>query len=136
LILICADFFFSDLIHLVTEPPDVILVAALSVTRKPTPHYARALWRHLAVARAYEFGAYVGISDWAHTAALPSSAGVSGFADPTASDAGGLFIPTGDAGVAVHSIDRSALEAFRGDRRARGFFWRGAEAGTSGDVVS
>jgi predicted amidohydrolase len=51
LVLVCADFWFSDLFQRVTRLPDIILVPALSVTRKPTPDYSRALWRHLAVAR-------------------------------------------------------------------------------------
>ena len=83
LVLICADFWFSDLFNRVVHRPDLILVPALSITRKPDPGYSRALWRHLAVARAYELGVYVGISDWARESPLAlSAAGVAGFADP------------------------------------------------------
>ena len=126
LVLICADFWFADLIHTATRLPDVVLVPALSVTRKTGPEYSRALWRHLAVARAYEYGLYVGISDWAHASVLPRlfASSVGGFADPTTVDPDGLFQPTGDAGVAIHTLDFDRLEAFREDRRQRGFFWK------------
>src|SRR5207244_1755107 len=61
LVLVCADFWFADVILGATALPDLMLVPALSVTRKPTPAYSRALWRHLAVSRAYEYGVYVGL---------------------------------------------------------------------------
>lgn len=127
LILVCADFWFSDLFHRTTELPDLVLVPAHSVTRKPAPDYSRALWRHLAVARAYEFGVYVGVSDWAAErgplpVGLPAS-GVGGFADPTQVDPDALYTPIrGDA--QIYELDFTALEAFRKDRYARGFFWR------------
>lgn len=125
LVLVCADFWFSDLFHRTRELPDLVLVPAHSVTRKPSPDYSRALWRHLAVGRAYEFGVYVGISDWAYAPApvgLPAS-GVGGFADPTTIDPAGLYLPI-DGAVHVYPLDFDALDAFRRDRRARGFFWR------------
>ena len=103
------------------------LVPALSVTRKPTPEYSRALWRHLAVSRAYEYGVYVGISDWAHESELPvlPAAGVAGFADPTGTDPEKLFQPLGASAFAAHELDFERLEDFRRDRRSRGFFWKG-----------
>lgn len=127
LILICADFWFSDVFFRTSELPDLVLVPAHSVTRKPTPEYSRALWRHLAVARAYEFGVYVGISDWAPVPppvpiGLPAS-GVGGFADPTQVDPATLYLPISGA-LQTHELDFEALEAFRRDRYARGFFWR------------
>jgi predicted amidohydrolase len=126
LILICADFWFSDLFSRARELPDLILVPALSVTRKPTPEYSRALWRHLAIARAYEFGAYVGISDWSHLSELPAlfAAGVGGFADPTAIEPDRLFRPIGPQGIATIPLDFATLDAFRRDRALRGFFWK------------
>jgi len=126
LVLICADFWFADLIQTATRLPDVVLVPALSVTRKAGPEYSRTLWRHLAVARAYEYGVYVGISDWAHASVLPrlAASSVGGFADPTTVDPERLFQPTGDTGVAIHPLDFDRLEAFRDDRRQRGFFWK------------
>jgi len=126
LVLICADFWFADLIHTASRLPDVVLVPALSVTRKSGPAYSRALWRHLAVARAYEYGLYVGISDWAHASVLPqlSASSVGGFADPTTTDPDGLFQPIDGSGIAIHDLDFDRLEAFREDRRQRGFFWK------------
>jgi predicted amidohydrolase len=130
LVLVCADFWFADLLQRTSGVPDLVLVPALSVTRKPTPAYSRALWRHFAVCRAYEFGAYVGVSDWARTSVLPAHAtsGVGGFADPTVTEPARLFSPIGAGGVAVHRIDLRALDAFRRDRLARGFFWRAPAA--------
>lgn len=130
LILICADFWFADLFQRATSLPDIVLVPALSVTRKSTPDYSRALWRHLAVARAYEFGVYVGVSDWAYPSELPAlfASGVGGFADPTGIDPARFFVEIGQSGVSVHPLDFAALEAFRTDRRERGFFWKGDEA--------
>jgi predicted amidohydrolase len=126
LVLVCADFWFSDLWPRATRLPDLVCVPALSVTRKPAPDYSRSLWRHLAIARAYEFGTYVGISDWAHPSALPLSfaSGVGGFADPTPHDEARMFTPIGDTGVTTVSVDLPALEAFRRDRMERGFFWK------------
>ena len=127
LVLVCADFWFADVILGATALPDLLLVPALSVTRKPTPEYSRALWRHLAVSRAYEYGVYVGISDWAHDSKLPvlAAAGVAGFADPTVTDPEQLFRPLGGSRLMVHELDFDRLEAFRRDRRSRGFFWKG-----------
>jgi len=123
LVLVCADFWFSDVFYRASALPDLILVPAFSVSRKPTPDYSRALWKHLAVARAYEFGTYVGISDWMHSSEWPTASGVSGFGDPTQVDPDRFFSPTGGA-VRVYDIDWSALEAFRRDRVSRGFFWK------------
>lgn len=126
LVLICADFWFSDLFARAERLPDLVLVPALSVTRKSTPDYSRALWRHLAVARAYEFGAFVGVSDWGYPSRLPelSASGVGGFADPTLVEPARLFAPIGDRAVAVHELDFDKLAAFRQDRVERGFFWK------------
>ena len=127
LVLVCADFWFADVILGASALPDLLLVPALSVTRKPTPAYSRALWRHLAVSRAYEYGVYVGISDWAHESKLPAlaAAGVAGFADPTTTEPDELFRPLGASPFAVHELDFDRLEDFRRDRRSRGFFWKG-----------
>jgi predicted amidohydrolase len=126
LVLICADFWFSDVFLRAPKNPDLVLVPALSVTRKSGPEYSRSLWRHLAIERAYEFGTYVGVSDWAHTSRLPALAtsGVAGFADPTTPLPDQLFLPLGDQSIRVFQLDFAALDAFREDRRARGFFWQ------------
>ncbi|HEX4473756.1 MAG TPA: carbon-nitrogen hydrolase family protein [Polyangiaceae bacterium] len=125
LILICADFWFSDVFYRASALPDLVLVPAFSVSRKPTPEYSRALWQHLAVARAYEFGAYVGVSDWPHhaTGGAYSPSGVAGFADPTAVAPLDLFRGI-DGAVRVVPLDFDALDAFRADRTRRGFFWK------------
>ncbi len=125
LVLICADFWFSDLFARATTLPDVVLVAALSVTRKPTPDYSRALWKHLSIARAYEFGTYVGVSDWAHvpTPEHLFASGVGGLADPTVVDPAAFFTPI-EGGARLYDLDFERLSAFRKDRRERGFFWK------------
>jgi predicted amidohydrolase len=126
MMLICADFWFSDLFFQAEHLPDLVLVPALSVTRKSSPVYSRSLWRHLAVTRAYEFGVYVGISDWGHPSQLPNlfTSGVAGFADPTQTDPALFFCPVSDHGATMFELDFDRLEDFRADRRHRGFFWK------------
>ena len=68
LVLICADFWHSALLHTTDLRPDVIAVPSFSVSRLRPPTPARVIWRHMAISRAYEFGAYVAISDWATSA--------------------------------------------------------------------
>lgn len=125
-ILICADFWFSDLFERFEVRPDLLLIPSLSVTRKPTREYSRNLWRHLAISRAYEFGLYVGISDWAHTSKLGQfcTAGVGGFADPTQVSPERFFEATPSPGLSVCTVDLDRLDTFRRDRIERGFFWR------------
>jgi len=126
LVLICADFWYSDIILGTAEPPDLVLVPALSVSRKSSPAYAKALWKHLAVSRAYEFGTYVGISDWAEDSSLPKyrTSGVAGLADPPATDPEKFFTPVPGGGATVTELDFASIAAFREDRRMRGFFWK------------
>jgi predicted amidohydrolase len=126
LVLVCADFWFSDLVDRANGLPDLILVPALSVTRKPTPDYSRALWRHMAIARSYELATYVGVSDWAPGSELMSLqvSGVGGLANPTTTDPQRLFTHAVHGSATVFDLDFDALDAFRDDRRARGFFWR------------
>lgn len=124
LVLICADFFFGDWFHQGDPPPDLVLVPAFSVSRKPDPAFSRAVWMHTAVARAYEHGAYVGISDWDHDSQVPmySTSGTAGFADPTQELASRLFHTVPAGGVWVAHPEPSRLAAFREDRRERGFW--------------
>ena len=126
LVLICADFWFSDLFLQANAQPDLVLVPALSVTRKSTPDYSRALWRDLAVSRAYEFGVLAGISDWGFPSRLPKhiTSGVGGVADTTGVDPRDFYRPTGDAELQVIDVDLAALAHFRHDRRERGFYWK------------
>jgi hypothetical protein len=127
LVLICADFWFSDLYSKVKELPELVLVPALSVTRKPSSEYSRTMWRHLAVSRAYEFGVFVGISDWAEDSVLPvhRCSGVGGFADAATTDVRAFFTPIGQQRLQIITPDFGSLDAFRSDREARGFFWKG-----------
>ncbi len=119
-VFICADFFYSGF-HAAPRP-DLVLVAALSTSRKPSPHFSRAVWRHMAVAKAYELGAFVGVSDWTYDAQKrPSASGVAGFADPTQHDPAALFTPLDSGPFSVHTVDLAALAAFREDRKSQGF---------------
>jgi len=124
-VMVCADFWFFDLFERLASLPDLVLVPALSVTRKRTPDYSRALWRHLAISRAYELGVYVGISDWSADSDLGGlrAAGVAGLADPTRTDPEQFFRPV-EGTHGIFDVDLEALRRFRDDRRARGFFWR------------
>ncbi|MFA6234014.1 MAG: carbon-nitrogen hydrolase family protein [Bacteroidota bacterium] len=126
LVLICADFWFSDLFFQARALPDIVLVPALSVTRKSTPHYSRALWRHLAISRAYEFGVFAGISDWGHPSELPKhiTSGVGGFADTTGVDPDAFYHATGGTAIQIIEPDLEALAHFRHDRGDRGFYWK------------
>jgi predicted amidohydrolase len=126
LVLICADFWYADLLLGAVRQPDLILVPSLSVSRKSGPGYSRSLWRHLAVARAYEFGAFVGISDWGEDARLLKyrTCGVGGLADPTVVDPESFFRPVPAGRLGIYPLDFGALEAFRRDRKERGFFWK------------
>lgn len=109
-----------------TKLPDVILVPSLSVSRKPKGEYSRSLWHHLAISRAYEFGVYVGISDWGEQSTLPKyrTCGVGGFADPTLLNPDQFFQPIDEKGISIYKLNFKALESFREDRRQRGFFWK------------
>ena len=126
LIVVCADFWYSDIILQTKTLPDMILVPSFSVSRKPSAEYSRSLWRHLAVTRAYEFGVFVGISDWSADSSLPQNrtCGVGGFADPTQIEPEKFFQPIKSGGISLFKLDFDALEEFRKDRRTRGFFWR------------
>ena len=126
LVLVCADFWYVDLILRAPRAPDVIVVPALSVSRKSTPEYSRALWRHLCIARGYELGAFIGISDWAVDSELPvlRASGVAGFADPTELDPERFFTPVAPERARAFAMDFDALRAFRRDRTDRGFFWK------------
>ncbi len=123
LVLLCADFWFSRVFHDLPLEPDVVLVSSFSVSRKPDPHQPRSLWRHMAVARAYEFGAFVGISDWAHPIehAGTVSSGVAGLARPNPPLREPYFQPVSRAGTEAFELDFERLEELRRDRGATGF---------------
>jgi predicted amidohydrolase len=123
-VLVCADFFFSDLLHKLDGPVDIIAVPAFSLTRAPRPAPARTIWRHMSVSRAYESGVYVAVSDWAPGTPLAGhhSAGVAGVANPHAVDGEQLWRPIGRPQLLVQPLDLGRLAAFREDRRVRGLF--------------
>jgi predicted amidohydrolase len=121
-VMICADAWFAELLLDPPSPTDLIIVPSFSITRRP-PAFARALWRHLAVARAYEFSAFVAVSDWRQGATYHGSpsAGVSGVADPFPDDPERYFRPAAERTVSVHALDLAKLDGLRRDRLARGF---------------
>ena len=126
IVMICADFWYSDLLLSIGRQPDIVIIPALSVSRKSTPDFSKAQWKHLAIARAYEFGMYVGISDWSAASQLPKyrTCGVGGFADPTQTEPDLFYQPISEEGFSAFEIDMDALHAFRDDRKMRGFFWK------------
>ncbi|MBS4027339.1 MAG: carbon-nitrogen hydrolase family protein [Ignavibacteriales bacterium] len=125
LVLICADFWYSDLMFKTKKQPDVILVPSLSVSRKPNAGYSQSLWKHTAITRAFEFGAFVGISDWSENSLLQKNrtCGVGGFTDPTTIQDDNFFYAISSEGISMFKLDFDALDEFRSDRKMRGFFW-------------
>lgn len=121
---ICADLFDPALFRGAgPDDPAAILVCAASTSRKPDPDFARALWKHVAVARAWERNAHVVISDWAHAPHLPGvrTCGVSGHADPSR-QAPPFFAPTA-APAAWIRLPLEPLARLRRDRLSRNFLW-------------
>lgn len=123
--LLCADLWFSDLILGSRSLSELIVVPACSVSRKPSPQYSRTMWRHMAVSRAYEFGAFVGISDWSCDAELGAvrASAVAGLADPTQVEPHLLFNGLGMRRLCQYELDLERLLRFREDRESRQFFW-------------
>jgi hypothetical protein len=130
LIMICADFWHADAFPLDVGGLELILVPAFSVSQRPTPHMARARWRHAAVARAYDLSAFVAISDWAHPVRYGEalSSGVAGLAHPNPMSPAELFQPLGRRRAVAFSLSLAAITDLRENRRQRGFAsTRGAE---------
>ena len=124
LVLVCADFWYSNVFLQRLEPrPDLILVPTFSISLRATPHAARSLWRSMAISRAYEFGVYVGISDWAHPCdyhGLKSSS-VAGFADPRPHNHDEFFLRLGRRSIAAHTLDLARLRELREHRATHAF---------------
>lgn len=122
-VVVCADFWFSEFLHDLDASPDVVLVPAFSVSQKPSPDHARSLWTHMAASRAYEFSAFIGVSDWAHPVAWDglASSGVAGFADPNPTLDRAHFDPAASTGVMVVDPDFARLDDLRTNRIERGF---------------
>lgn len=123
LILLCADFWFSKSFELGSSLPDLVLVPTFSITQRSSPAPARSLWKHMAISRAYEFAAYVGISDWARTCSYHGhqSSAVAGLADPRPPSSNGFYKGLAARRVAPFSLDFSRLQALRDNRRLRDF---------------
>ncbi|WP_172124599.1 MULTISPECIES: carbon-nitrogen hydrolase family protein [unclassified Devosia] len=124
-VLVCADFFHVETYRHLETPPEIIFVPALSVSRKSTPHMARARWRHAMIARAFEQAAYIAVSDWAYPVRggggeHPSS-GVAGLAHPAPQTTADLLSLLGRSQVRVFDIDLEAGRLLRADQRSRGF---------------
>lgn len=124
MILICSDIWFSDSFFDLDGAPDVILIPSFSVTQKSNPDSARQLWKHMLISRAYEYAAYVGVSDWAHPCEFDglSAAGVTGLANPRPS--GDCYHIAQSKKFSVYELDFTRLDAFRQNRAVRGFLWK------------
>jgi predicted amidohydrolase len=123
LAVICADFWHTPVFGAAADLPELILVPALSASQRPEPHMARARWRHATVARAYEFAAFVAVSDWAHPVRYEAgvSSGVAGLAHPNPSRPALLHRSLGRRSVRGFDLDLEALRDLRRDRERRGF---------------
>lgn len=122
-ILLCADFWFARILDTLPFQPDIVLVSSLSLSEKPRPDHARALWQHMAVARAYEIGAFVGISDWAYPTEYAGSysSGVAGLAAPNPPLEETHFHSLPSHGAEAFELDFEQLTELRSERQARGF---------------
>lgn len=124
LVLVCADFWYSDvLVRRIRPRPDLILVPTFSISRRSSPRVARSLWRSMAVARAYEFSVYVGISDWAFPCEYHGlkSSSVAGLADPRPRSGNGFFTRIGERSLVAYEIDLPRLRELRRYRNEHTF---------------
>lgn len=123
LAMICADFFHAEMFQGLAARPDLIFVPAFSVSRKATPHMARARWRHAMIARAFEQAAYVAVSDWAYPVMghISPSSGVAGLAQPDPPTPAELLQTLGRRSLGVFAIDLDAARLLRTDQQDRGF---------------
>lgn len=123
LVLLCADFWHSALVHESELQTDLIAVPSFSVSRLRPPTPARTIWHHMAIGRAYEFGSFVAISDWATSASFREnpSAGVAGIAHPHPVAGQRLFDPIGRRSLAHRNLDLTVLDRLRDDRSHQRF---------------
>jgi hypothetical protein len=72
----------------------------------------------------YEFGVFVGVSDWGEDSALPKrrTCGVGGFVYPSQFDPDRIFTQVSSEGISIVYLYFEKLELFREDRKMRGFF--------------
>ena len=124
-VMICSDLWFSETIASLGCHPDVLLIPSFSITQRGDPEKARQLWKHMLVARAYEYSAYVGVCDWAHPCEFEGlrASGVSGFADPRPNGES-FFEGNGNRRVVSYELDFDRLDSFRENRVSRGFSTR------------
>lgn len=124
LVMVCADFWYSDVFLSRLRPrPDLILVPTFSISLRSSPHAARSLWRSMAISRAYEFGVYVGVSDWAYPCQYHGlrSSSVAGLADLRPRNQNGFFSNMGRQSIAGYAIDVARLRELREHRTAHAF---------------
>lgn len=123
---ICSDVWFSELFLDDCVLPDLMVVPTFSISQRPAPDSAQALWSHMAVARAYEFATYVGVSDWAHPSLYRglASSGVAGLADPRPLDRRSFFRPLAGVAARCFDLDFQRLAGLRRSRIDRGFLRR------------
>lgn len=123
LVMICADFWHASSFAAASPLPDLILVPAFSSSQRPTPHMARARWRHAMIAKAYEFAAFVAVSDWAHPVRFETgtSSGVAALAHPNPSSPAELHNSLGRRRAAAFELDVAAVQELRANREDRGF---------------
>jgi hypothetical protein len=77
----------------------------------------------MAIARAYEFSVYVGISDWAYPCDYHGlrSSSVAGLADPRPRNSNGFFARIGNRSLVAHAIDLPRLRELRQYRNEHAF---------------
>lgn len=123
LVLICADFWYSVFLSRLKVRPDVILVPTFLISSRATPHAARSLWKSMAVARAYEFGVYVGISDWGYPCEYHGlkSSSVAGLADPRSRTHDGFFSNLGRRRIDRFTVDLERVRELRQHRSNHAF---------------
>jgi hypothetical protein len=77
----------------------------------------------MAIARAYEFSVYVGISDWAYPCDYHGlrSSSVAGLAEPRPRNSNGFFARISERQLAAYEIDLPRLRELRRYRNEHGF---------------
>ena len=120
-VLICSDVWFSESFSELPADPDVILIPSFSITQRGSPNKARELWKHMTVSRAYEFAAYVGVSDWSYPCKFDglAAAGVTGLVNPRPE--GDLYFTSQEGRFGLYELDFERLDGFRKNRSERGF---------------
>lgn len=122
-VMICADFFFSSTFECLKHQPDLIIVPAESVaSSQNNPRYGQELWKHTAIARAYEVGSYIAICDWGLSRPA-RTCGATGFADPATEEPKDFYQVLGpQEGILFIACDISRLKKHRAMRRQMNFF--------------